>query len=858
MELLERGTFLDALAEYAASAARGDARLVLLSGEAGVGKTSLLHAARATVPHERWLSGACDGSFTPQPLGPLHDIADDLGGDVARLCRTETRWDLLARSLLETLRHGSGLTVVAIEDVHWADESTLDLIGFLSRRMRGLPLLLLITYRDDGLARDHPLRVLLGELLHRSGTRLMTLPNLTEDAVARLSTDRGVDPGVLFQLTGGNPFYVHEVLSAPTDSVPATAVAAVEARLARLSPPARAVVDAASIVGPRVELDVLVRVVSSDPEVVDECLTSGALISEPGAFRFRHELVRLAVEQALPAHRRAELHAAVLAALGSTGSRDDARLAHHAEQAGDLVALARHGTRAAQHAAAVSSHREAIAQYERVLRRCDGLDRADRARLVSGLTDELILVDRWQEAAVSAQAEIDLWSAEQDDLRVGDAKRQLARIMWRLGRADDSERLAAEALSALLPAGPSRELGWAHAMVAYGLPADAPATREHLQAALGLAEQFGDPALASESLNTLGCVRIQSGEDGFADLSAALQAAIDGGARPQIGRALANQHELLIAAHRFEEADRCFEEGLEYCEEHDIATFTHCLNGCHSLGLMQTGRWDQAARTARQVLDRSHVSPANRANPLLALGLIAARRGEDGAAALIAEATDIAAGLNEPERVVRAELALAEERWLSGDLDSARQRVTSLEVAASMRDPWLLGSLAVWRQRLGLPPAPPGPVVIAEPYAAQREGRVVDAARAWRSAGCPYEQALALLDAEDKDCVREALSLLDGLGARATARIAQNRLRTLGARSVPRGRRPSTRDDPLGLTSREREVLELIGSGSTNSGIAARLFISPKTVDHHVSSILAKLGVASRQAAAQVLLAADD
>ncbi|MFL6179734.1 MAG: AAA family ATPase, partial [Actinomycetes bacterium] len=290
MTLLEREPFVASLSEYAEAASRGSGRLVLISGEAGVGKTSLLDVVREQGLHHRWLQGNFDGSFTPDPLRPLFDIADELGGEFAETCRTESRWDVLYRSFLDTLRSLPGLTVLIFEDAHWADEATLDLIGFLSRRMGTMPLLLIVTYRDDGLSRGHPLRALLGELMHGPSSHLMSLPTLSQDAGRTVASNSRLEPEALYRLSGGNPFYIREVLDSGSTAVPASALAAVDARLARLSDAARAVVEAAAVIGSRVELDVLVRVVPSDPVVVDECLTSGALLSEPGAFRFRHEL----------------------------------------------------------------------------------------------------------------------------------------------------------------------------------------------------------------------------------------------------------------------------------------------------------------------------------------------------------------------------------------------------------------------------------------------------------------------------------------------------------------------------------------------------------------------------------------
>ncbi len=159
MEFLERENFLALLDEYGRDAVGGDSRVVLIAGEAGVGKTTLVEEFQSRTPDTRWLWGACDGSLTPQPLAPLLDIADQVGGELAKACRAdELPRSRLFRLLRDELTAADSLTVLVFEDVHWADEASLDLIQFLSRRVRNCSLLILATYRDDALGRDHPLR----------------------------------------------------------------------------------------------------------------------------------------------------------------------------------------------------------------------------------------------------------------------------------------------------------------------------------------------------------------------------------------------------------------------------------------------------------------------------------------------------------------------------------------------------------------------------------------------------------------------------------------------------------------------------------------------------------------------------
>jgi DNA-binding CsgD family transcriptional regulator len=441
MELLERGPSLALLADCAAEARRGDGRLVVLGGEAGVGKTALLERFQRELRDARWSWGACDGLFTPRPLGPLYDLADQLGGELLELCARGASRDDLFRALLRQVSGPGPVNVVVVEDIHWADEATMDLLRFVGRRLRDARVLLVATFRDDDLATDDQLRVALGELARHRTTRRIALAPLSADAVRALAGGSSLEAAALYQLTGGNPFYVTEVLQAGMAQVPASARDAVLARAAGLGADSRQLLEVAALTGARVE------------------------------------------------------------------------------------------------------------------------------------------------------------------------------AYWLEGRTAEAAREAE------------------------------------------LADDVPDPG-----------------------------------------------------------------------------------------------------------------------------------------------------------------------------------------------DPWLAGALAVWLRRTGSARRPRAE--LAEPYQLLLNGNWEKAAQLWTDLGCPYEAALVRLDAAEEGALREALSTFTELGAAAAARITRQRLRALGARSIPAGPRSATRGDPLGLTRREREVLAEICAGQTNAAIAAKLFISAKTVDHHVSAVLAKLGAPNRNAAA--------
>src|SRR4051812_8173270 len=235
MELLEREHQLAALGDYAAEAASGHGRLVLVTGEAGIGKTSLVDTFRAAHPELRWLWAACDGGFTPRPLAPLHELAAQAGGRLGELSTNDADRNQLFAEFLSVLG-AAPTTGIVLEDLHWADEATLDWLSHVSRRLGNLPALVLATFRDDE-PDDGLLADVMGRLATHGSTRRLAVPPLTRGAVVHLAGDR--DGREVHALTGGNPFYVGEVVALDERSVPPSVADVVRARVLRHSPPAQ-------------------------------------------------------------------------------------------------------------------------------------------------------------------------------------------------------------------------------------------------------------------------------------------------------------------------------------------------------------------------------------------------------------------------------------------------------------------------------------------------------------------------------------------------------------------------------------------------------------------------------------------
>ncbi len=801
MGLLEREAALRCISEqFRAAATTG--RLVLVSGEAGVGKTALVDAFCAdTASEAKVLIGRCDDLFAPRPLGPLADIARASGGGLREALRRDDR-EAALDAFLDLLAGPPGqrkrAVVAVIEDLQWADEATLDLVRFIARRLPRLPCLVVATYRDD-LGRDHPLQFALGDLVPPTVTRIH-LEALSVDAVAALAAGSAIDPVALHAATGGNPFFVTEILADGNGTLPPTVRDAVLARAGRLSSDAREVLDAGAVLGTRVRYETLLAVAGVGTAAVDECVARGLLGDDHGTITFRHDLTRLALEQAMTPWRRRELHARALEALAD--DNDVVRRAHHAVAADDADAIVDLARRAATQCSALGAHREAAALLGSALRHVDRLPPEDQIALFEARAVSCARIDQMDDALAAADVVLAHRRTAGDPRSLARWLTWLATTHRAAGNAIVSTTLLDEAIELLVPFGESVDLARALSTLAqrHMLLSETRAAIEVGRQAVAMAERLGVEDVAIHALNTVGTALDCAGEDTGIDLlreslTRARAASLD----YDVARAYNNLQSQLAFGYRPREASRYFDEGLPVAVENDLRFFEQCILADHCTVLVMEGKWDEAVEQASLLLGRLGTADVHRVGALLTIGTVRTRRGDPDPFGPLDEALALARPygelqLDHPLRVARVEAA-----WLAGNIARARRELAAT-ASASLEggSPWFAGEIALWCQRTGVERAVS--ITVAKPFALHVDGRYQEAGRAWHERGCPYQEADALGDSDNVDDLRRSLEVLQELGARPRAVMVARRLRALGARFVPRGPRPATRANPAGLT----------------------------------------------------------
>ncbi len=870
--LLERDAELGRLTESQHRAGAGSGEVVLVIGEAGIGKTALVQEFIDSASDGKVLWGQCDDLLTPRPLGPIHDMGREIGGTIGQALKDGFDRSGVFEVVMDELQSPPRPTLFVVEDVHWADEATIDLLTSLGRRIAGLPTVMILTYRPEEVAPGHPLIPMLAAMPPGAVTRQELSP-LSEMAVDRLThaADGSIDAGVAFQLTAGNPFYVTEILAAggwEPDQIPSSVAHVVTTRLGRLSEETRRVAELVSVVPSRVDLELLEACEPSWSEALESAEEIGLVTLGAKTVSYRHELARRAVEAKMPELRRRAMHRRVLDGLMEVGDPEPATVVHHATRAGDDGLLAEWGPRAARAAARAEAHREALAHYERTAAVADLIEEADRASIFEQLASESLNAGRHGQALDAINRALSLHESRSEDLARARALIARSWIHWVEAHREQAYADSEEALRLLehLEEGPVHALGQAHMARISMLDWRLHDALEIGQQAIRLAERFDQPSVLANALNTVGTSKLLHEEDeGEHYLERSMEVAERASSEQDVdlsrfaGSAIPHAHINLattaIEARRYSRARQAISEGLAYARDSERIGHVDYLDATRARLLMETGELDEAVRLGDMVLSRSRQLGVSAVPAAYAAGRASVRMGASSAERYLDRARGVAERSGELQRTARVLFAGAELAWYRDDMGDLVDHLSEvLTEATGLGFPWIAGEAALWLRRAGLQPEESPN---AEPFRLMLEGSFIEAAALWAEIGCPYEQAECLTETGEPSSMIEGLMLLDALGAVPLARLTRSRLRRMGVKGVPRGPRPATRENPFGLTPRQMEVLALVADGLTNTEIAERLYLSVRTVDHHVSAILTQLGVDSREKAAAMLPEAD-
>jgi DNA-binding CsgD family transcriptional regulator/tetratricopeptide (TPR) repeat protein len=848
MKLLERDELLTSLQVLLRNAAAGQGALLFLEGEAGIGKTSLLKTfADSQRAHQPVYWGACDALQAPRPLGPLFDIAAQIEGELQTALRDNERLRIFSSFLNALVRPPA---LIVLDDLHWADEATLDFVRYVGRRIGRTHSLLIASFRSDEVGPSHPLRLVLGDLATSGAKRLSPAP-LSVSAIRELVGDRDIDPVELQQRTGGNPFFVTEVVAAGDTRVPATVRDAVLARAARLHPSARAVLDAAAVAGPRVEPWLLQDLTAAESGAIDECLATGVLCSQNGVFTFRHELAREAVLDALTPTQAMSLHRMVLEALQSRSgpASDLARLAHHAEGAALDDAVLKLAPAAAREAAAKGAHRQAAQQFARALRFAKA-SKALRAMLLDDYASECQLAAMVNDAIEARRSAVKLWHDLGDRNRQAISLARLAHALVVSGKNAEGEATLREAVALVESAANGASVAvrrWAaHLRM---LDRDVEQAIQEGERAKAVAERLGDRESIVHCLNTIGSSLIVAGrvEEGCEQLERSRALAEEMRSDSWIANAYVNLGSACGEVYRFDLADNYLRRGIEFCSERDIDFSRLYQLSWQALVWMYRGRWTEASGAAHVVLADRRSPVIARITALIALGRVRARRGDPAVWEALHEAQELAGNTGTLQRVALMQAARAEAAWLEGRAaEAASEASAGLELALRKRHRWFASELLFWCwQGDGSLPGGMPEYCANQPFAMEISGRWQEAAATWRELKCPFEAARAMMEG-DESAQREALGVFETFGARPMIERLRFKLRSAGVRGLQRGPRDSTQSNLAGLTTKEVEVLGLLSQGLRNKEIGQRLHRSSRTIDHHLAAIFSKLEVSTR------------
>jgi DNA-binding CsgD family transcriptional regulator len=854
MHLIERSDFLDTMQRQFREVISGNGHCIFVVGEAGIGKTSLVRAFLKQIEGDSIIyMGTCDPLFTPRPLAPMYDVALQMEeGWTEKIHSKSSRADLFI-SFFQALTQKALPVVLFFEDVHWADEATQDFIKFFSRRISSTKCLFVLTYRDNEIHQQHPLLCLPGDLVAGTFTHL-SLNTLSKQAVAKMADERGYDGEDVYAISGGNPFYVTEILAHYSPGVPDNIKNAVLSVYVRQPENTKQAWQLLSVIPEGLELERLFILDPSFPAAIEDSLEKKILIIQKNRIFFKHELYRRTIEASISPFRRIALNKQILH-LFLEHFREDAdieRIVQYAKNANEGILVVQYAPLAAKKAADVGAHTEAAKLYLTAIEYTDRKDQIQLVALYESYAYECYLTSQIKNAIIYTRKALEIWQDKNDVEQIGNSLRFLSRLWWFEGKRQEAENYAIQAVNILegQPTSKAKAMAYSNMSHLKMLSKDIAECVEWGNKAIELARALNDEEILAHALNNLGTAQMKntSSKDAAVNLlEESLAISLKNSFHEHVARAYTNLISTSIAIKEWEIATQYLQEGLSYCEERDLDAWTKYKLAWKAKMLLDTGDWEQAERIAANLLNKKNQMAIVEAVSLVVLASIKTRRGDAEAHVLLMKVKELAISTQEHQRILPAFIACMEWEWLHGIFLISDLELQVATVLVQKIDNAVLNSeFSYWMQQTR------GQRVHLQeeykPYKLLKNGKVRTAAQFWEAKKCLFDQALTLFEGNEED-KKKALGLMQQLGAEAFCEKMKMDMRASGIKKIPRGIRESTKNNPAQLTKRELDVLKQLRQGKQNKEIADTLFISAKTVDHHISAILSKLHARTRSKA---------
>ncbi len=851
MELIEREGFLALLQKQFEDIVSGEGHCIFITGEAGIGKTSLVKEFCKKKKEECTIyRGACDGLFTPRPLAPLYDILWQVNKERWPVTPSNEERSALFANFFQELSTKKERLIMVFEDIHWADEGTLDFVKFFARRISHLPCLFIVTFRDDEIHSRYPLRQVLSQLPPDSFTKIKVTP-LSKEAVSTMAVEKGYSGEDVYSISGGNPFYVNEILASYSPGVPDNIKDSILSVYERQDDGTKHAWQICSVVPEGLEIERFAKIKSSWNEAMDHCFAMNVIIVQNDKVVFKHELYRRTIEESLSPFMRIALNKMILELfLKSFEEKGDIeRIVHYAKNSNDNTIVVQYAPVAARKAACAGAHLEASKLFLTAIEYANGNNRDLLIEFYEAYAYECYLTNQIKEAIIFQGKALNLWQEKNDIEQEGNSMRLLSRLWWIEGNRDNAEKFGKKAIDILQTQPTSKAKAMAFSNMSQ-LKMFSEETFECIEwgnIAITMAREISDDEILCHALGNVGTAhwRVQPLEEtGKKLLLESLNIALKKSFHDHAARAYTSIIYNSIEFKQYEVANQFLQNGINYCEERDLDSSKNYILSLKARILLEAGNWDEAVSITKNLLTIPGQPAIVKIGALVTLASIEIRKGNPDALLHLQEAKTLALVTKEHQRIIPVMIAILEYEWLTSKKIIAEEELNAcIDLVQKIDNTSQNSKFCFWLYK-----ARKKEMNIQElykPYMFLKEGKAVLAATFWKMTGCPFELAFALSEGNEED-KRNALPLFQKLGADAVYEKIKMEMRAKGIKKIPRGLRQSTKTNPAQLTNRELDVLNLLQKAIQNKEIAETLFISSKTVDHHISSILFKLDTTSR------------